>query len=161
MKAVKRLASVWLIILNFPAVLYGSNHEKAISLQIENLTRWKNSLKAPAIQQSLGAILKPRQNYPRYKEFSEEMKQYTSIFKGPFLLLEVEPNDFGGFFALIVFKDYPKVLSLWIYEIDKNIFEVREVTPLKVTLNKQIMNELEDKRLAPFWLISPPPAPRG
>jgi len=51
---------------------------------------------------------------------------------------------------------HPKVFGLWVYEIDKNVFEVRDVTPLKVTLNKQIMNELEDKRLGPFWLTSLP-----
>lgn len=156
MKIIKILSLVWFVTFGFSALLHGARPEKPISLQIENLTRWKNSPEAPAIQQSLGAILKPRPNYPRYKEFLEEMKQYASIFRKPFLLLESEPNDFGGFFTLVVFKGHPKVFSLWVYEIDKNVFEVREVTSLKVTLNKQIMNELEDKRIGPFWLTSLP-----
>lgn len=154
MKTIKILALVLFLVFGFSVSIYGAQPEKPISLQIKNLTRWKKSYEAPAIQQSLGAILKPRQNYPRSLESLEEIKQYTPLFQKPFLLLEAEPNGFGGFFALVVFKGHPKVFSLWVYEIDKNIFEVREVTPLKVTLNKQIMNELADKRIAPFWLNS-------
>ncbi len=131
---------------------YGAQSEKPISLQIKNLTRWKYSYEAPAVQQSLGAILRPCQNYPRFKDFLEEMKQYRSIFTESFLLLEAEPNGFGGFFALVVFKGHPKVLRVWTYEIDKNVFEVREVEPLRVTLNKEIMNELKAKEISPFWL---------
>jgi len=154
MKTIKILALVFFLSFGFSVSTYGAQPEKPISLQIKNLTRLKKSYEAPAIQQSLGAILKPRQDYPRFEDFLKEMKQYHSIFKKPFLLLEAEPNGFGGFFALVVFKGHPKVFSLWVYEIDKNIFEVREVTPLKVTLNKQIMSELKDKRIAPFWLNS-------
>lgn len=154
MKVFKKLASTWLMIFSFPALLYGASPEKPISLQIKNLTRWKSSPEAPAIQQGLGALLKPRQNDLRITKPFKGMKEYTSIFKTPFLLLEAEPNGFGGFFALVVFKNYPKVLRLWVYEIDKNVFEIREILPLQVTLNKQIMNELEDKRVIPFWLAS-------
>jgi len=152
MKIIKVLALVSFLAFGFSVSTYGAQPEKAISLQIKNLTRWKRSHEAPAIQQSLGAILKPRENYPRSLESLKEIKQYSSLYQKPFLLLEAEPNDFGGFFALIVFKGHPKVFSLWVYEIDINVFEVREVTPLKVTLNKEIMNELEDKRITPFWL---------
>jgi hypothetical protein len=156
MKIFKKLVTVWLMIFSFPVLLFGANPEKPISLQIKNLTRWKNSSEAPAVQQSLGALLKSRQNDLQITKSLKGMKQYTSIFQNPFLLLETEPNSFGGFFALVVFKSYPKVLRLWIYEIDKNIFEIREILPLQVTLNKRIMNEFEDKRIAPFWLTSLP-----
>lgn len=154
MKTGKKLLSVWLITLGFSLWLYGANPEKPISLQIENLTQWKNSSEALAIQQGLGAILKPRREYMRSAESLKEIQQYVSIFKKPFLLLDAEPTDFGGFFALIIFQNTSKVLRVWIHEIDKNVFEIREVTPLHVTLNKEIINELEDKRITPFWLTA-------
>jgi hypothetical protein len=139
------------MILGFSTSTYGARPEKPISLQIESLTRWRNSLETPAIQQSLNAILKPRQNYLRSLESLKEIEQYAPLFPKPFLLLEAAPNDFGGFFALVVFKNHPKVFRLWVYEIDKNVFEFREIIPLQVTLNKEIMSELADKRVAPFW----------
>jgi hypothetical protein len=154
MKIIKILTLVSFLAFGFSVSTYGAQLENPILLQIQNLTRWKNSTEAPAVQQSLGAILKPRRDYPRFVSFLEEMKQYTSLFRKSFLLLEAEANGFGGFFALVVFKNHPKVFSLWIYEIDKNVFELREITPLQVTLNKIIMSELEDKRVTPFWVTS-------
>lgn len=151
MKIIKKLTLVLLTTFTYSALLYGADSEKPISLQIADLSPWKNSPEAPAIQQSLDALLQPRRNYPRVTEPFKGASKYTSIFRKPFLLLETEPHDFGGFFALVVFRNYPKAFRLWIYEIDKNEFEVREVIPLRVNLNKTIMKELEDKRISPFW----------
>lgn len=145
---------VTMSVVFYAEVLAANSHqfEKPISLQIENLSRWKNSPEALAIQQSLRALIKPRQEYSRYEEPFENFKRYHHLYKTPFLVLDAEDGHFGGFFALIVFKDFPKVLSLWVYEIDRNVFEIREVEPLKVTLNKIIMDELKDKRIVPFWM---------
>lgn len=144
MKIIKNFILTFLVTFNLSLISNGANLEKPISLQVTNLTRWKNSREAQAIQRALSS--RPKGD-----------NKYASVFKKQFLVLEAEPNDFGGFFALVVFKNYPKVLQLWVYEIDKNIFEVREALPLRVTLNKIIMSELEDRRLAPFWLTAPSP----
>ena len=156
MKVIKKLVSVFLITFVSLGVLFEAraSSENPISLQIENLTRWKSSPEAAAIKQSLRAILEPRPDYLRSPETLKELKQYTELFRKPFLLLQAEENGFGGFFALVVFKDYPKVLRIWIYEIDKNVFEIREAIPLRVTLNKRIMSELADQRMTRFWLSS-------
>lgn len=154
MKTIKTLVFISFMVFGFSVSAYSAQVEKPISLQIKDLTRWKNSPEAPAVQQSLNAILKPRQNYPRSLVSLREIKQYFSLFQRPFLLLEAEPNGFGGFFVLVVFKDDPRVFSLWIYEIDKNVFELREMTPLKMTLNKAIMDELKDNGITPFWITA-------
>lgn len=153
MKIIETSALALLLNFSFLNLLYAAT-EKPISLQISNLTRWKNSHEAPALRQSLGTILKKCGKSRQIIEPFDNVDKCTSIFKKNFLLLDAEPNDFGGFFALVVFKKYPKVFRAWIYEIDKNVFEVREMIPLRVTLNKAIMNELEDKRITPFWLTT-------
>ena len=148
---------LWIIAVTFSLTCQSAErlvYEKPISLQIESLTRWRNSSEALAIQQGLSAMLKPRRNYPRIAEPFVLSKQYIPLYGKPFLTLDTELNDFGGFFALVVFKDYPKVFRLWLYEIDKNVFEIREMIPLQVTLNKVIMDELKDKRISPFWLTA-------
>ena len=151
MRVYKKLASIGLLTFFVSVLIFAAKPERPISLQVENLTHWKNSPEASAIQKSLGAILNPHRKYQSTTENFKALRQYASIFRKPFLLLDAESNDFGGFFALVVFKSYTKVLRLWIYEIDKNGFEIREVLPLQVTLNKKIMNELADKRILPFW----------
>jgi hypothetical protein len=148
------IISIWIIVLNFSAQVHGANSERPISLQIENLSHWRSSSKVSAIQQSLGALLKPRRNYPRSLESLKEIKQYNSLFQQPFVLLEAEANGFGGFFALIVFQNHPKVFRVWVYEVDKNVFELRMMTPLRARLNKTVMRELDDKRIIPFWVRS-------
>lgn len=85
-------------------------------------------------------------------ELFDGSEQYFSIFKKPFLLLDVELSSFGGFFALVVFKGHNRVLRFWIYEVDKKNFEVREVTPLEAILDERIQGELEDPRISHFWL---------
>jgi hypothetical protein len=135
------LSLSWVTNLPFNPV-YGSKSERIFSLEIKNLNRWVNSPEATAIKQSLTTPL------------PEDIRVYSSILKKPFLLLDAEPNSFGGFFAFIVSKDYPNVLRVWIYAIEKNRYEIREVTPLPATLNKQIIQELKDKQIARFWLNS-------
>lgn len=135
------LAVPWIINLPFNPV-YGSKSERIFSLQIKNLSRWANSPEAMAIKQSLTTPL------------PEDLRTYSSTLNKPFLLLDAEPNGFGGFFAFIVSKDYPNVLRIWIYAIEKNRYEIREITPLPATLNKQIIHELKDKQIARFWINS-------
>ena len=150
------------IVLGLLALIFGTEvfakptklYEKPISLQIENLTKWKNSPEAVAIRQGIKAMLQPRPNYPRVAEPFEGAKLYAPLYGKPFLTLEAKPGDFGGFFALIVFRDHPKVFRLWLYEIDKNVFEIREMVPLRATLNKEVMDALSDKRISPFWLTA-------
>ncbi len=144
-----------IVIPIFSFQIYAANMqkpEKSISLQVKDLKYWRNSRQASAIKQSISALVIAPSDFLRIAEPFKNAKKYRHLYKSPFLVMEAEPNDFGGFWALIVFKGYPKVLSIWVYEIDKNVFEIREIEPLKVTLNKLIMNELEDKRIAPFWI---------
>ena len=94
MKVIKKLVSVFLITFVSLGVLFEAraSSENPISLQIENLTRWKSSPEAAAIKQSLRAILEPRPNYLRSPETLKELKQYTELFRKPFLLLQAEEN---------------------------------------------------------------------
>lgn len=159
--AVQVLAFLSIVIFGFSTSTYGVQVEKPISLQIKDLRRWKNSSEVSAVRQSLAAMLNPRPSYPRFMDFTKKIRKYSHLFQKPFLLLEAESNEIGGFFALVVFKDHPKVYRLWLYEIDKNLFELREIAPLKVTLNKIIMDDLANKRVHPFWVAAgSSPVPR-
>lgn len=151
MKNIK-IVSICFVVLSLSAQLCGAASEKPISLQIENLSRWKNASEASAIRKSLHAVLKPHPDHPQSAKLLKILKMNSSLIERPFLLLDVESNDFGGFFGLVVFKNHPHLLRLWVYEIDKNVFEVRDIEQLSVKLSKTIMDELKDSRITPFWL---------
>ena len=147
----------WLFILICSSSLMASKprSERPISLEIHNLTRWRNSAEADAIQQSLRAILHPRKNHPRAPTILADFDLYQPLFKEPFLLLEAENNPFGGFFALVVFKGDTKVLRLWVFEISTNVFELREIEPFRGISDKRILDDLADKRIGSFWISMP------
>jgi hypothetical protein len=119
--------------------------ERPISLQFSNLSKWQSSSEALAIQKSLGAHVPAG-------GISNQIQQIIAAKKTPFLLLETERNRFGGFFALVVFKDYPKLLRLWVYEIDKGTFEIRDAISLR-NLNNPVMDALRNPGLSKFWIM--------
>jgi len=130
------------------------NYEKPLSIQIENLTRWNKSTEARAIQHGLGERLKPRPDYPRVAEPFEGSKKWSFLFRKPFLVLEAEPNPYGGFWGVLVFKDYPKVFGMWLYDLSNEgaTWEIRSIESFKIEIPKVIRSQLNDKRLDPFWL---------
>ena len=132
----------------------GINYDKAISIEIKNLNRWKNSTEAPALQLALGGMIRQRPDNPRAPEFLRTVKPFAFLFSKPFLLLEAEPNPYGGFWGTVIFKDHPRVYGLWIFELgrDSNEWELREVLPFEIKMPKIIRHQLRDKRVKPFWL---------
>lgn len=130
------------------------NYDKPLSIQIENLTHWKNSAEAQAVQQGLVAMTKARSCCPRAPEVMEDLKRFEFLYSQPFLLLEAEPNGFGGFWGVVVFYGYPRVFGLWLYDIDRDGtgWEIRSVKPFKFKIPKIILEQLTDDRVDPFWL---------
>ena len=130
------------------------NYEKPLSIQIENLNRWKSSPEALAIQQGLGERIKARPDYPRVAEPYEGAKKWSFLYGKPFLVLEAEPNPDGGFWGVLVFKDYPRVFGLWLYDLSKvgTAWEIRAIEPFNLKIPIPIMDQLADWRVTPFWL---------
>ncbi len=158
MRHFQEIRSPWVCIFLITLVCQSAhssiNYEKPLSLEITNLTRWKNSFMAPAIQQALGAMIRPRFDSPRAPAALEGLKKYAFLYSKPFLVLEAERNPFGGFWGTVVFEDHPQVLGLWIFELGQgsNIWELREVLPFRIKMPKTIKEQLVDKRVNPFWI---------
>jgi hypothetical protein len=121
--------------------------DRPIVLSDENLTRLRNGLLARGIQDGFCSFLKtPQSSYRRFKE------GFEATVQKPFMVVDAERNEFGGYFLLVVFQKHSKLYRLWLYETDKNKFEIREISPLKTTLNSELMTELGKKDYFPYWL---------
>lgn len=125
---------------------------KPIILSHENLTRLKNSPVAKGVKKGFKSLASTRLKCPECAEPFQHAFQYTELYKKPFLIVEMEPMDFGGYFVLIVFRHHPKVYRFWLYEIDEGEFQLREIVPLEITLNKRLMDELNRNVYTPYWL---------
>jgi hypothetical protein len=148
MKAIKNKALLFLFIFVFSNPLFASSSDELSSIQLRSLMKWRISPEAQAVQQSLHSAL--NQTNPRNKILFEKIKNYPSLFKKPFLILDARSSGFGGFFAVIVFKGRSEAIRFWIYEIDDNVFEVREAIPIRHSVNP-LISKFEDQRLIPFW----------
>ena len=99
MKVIKKLISVFLITFVCLGVLFEARAscENPISLQIENLTRWKSSPEAAAIKQSLRAILEPRPNYLRSPETLKSLNNTLNSFESHFCFYKQRKMVLAGF----------------------------------------------------------------
>jgi hypothetical protein len=134
------------------ATTWGANHApKPIVLTHPALSHLKNSQTVRSIGDAFESAVTQHQICPKCVELFPNAVRYASLIGSSFMAVEMEANEFGGFFVLIVFKDHPKLFRLWAYETDTGKFQIREMTPLPLTLNGAIMNELADKDYAPYW----------
>lgn len=62
------------------------------------------------------------------KSFPNSSK-YLDLIKEKFLIIGFKENGYGGKFAYLVFETSNKIYSVWIYPIDKGIYQVRELRP--------------------------------
>lgn len=128
---------------------YGSN---PIVLTHPALTHLRNSQAVRSIRDAFESATTQRRRCFKCSESFPNALRYASLIGNPFIAVEMEANGFGGFFVLIVFKDHPKLFRLWVYETDAGKLQIRDMTPLPITLNIAIMNELADNAYAPYWL---------
>jgi hypothetical protein len=129
-----------------------SRDSKPISLQPKNLLRWKNSPVTQGLRKAFARLLATRKSCPECAEPFEGAFRYMNLYTRHFLTVDMEPGDFGGYFVLVVMKDYPRVFEAWVYQIDKGEYQLRELNPLEPRLDKEVMDAIADRRLTSFWI---------
>lgn len=139
-----------------PKVIHGKpldRNSRPISLDNKNLTRLRDSSMSHGIQKGFCTAIKAPQNCPECVDNFMGARIHRDVLKKPFLLVDSDENDFGGYFMLAVFKAHRKVYRLWIYRLSSGEFQLREMTPF-ITLNKALMEELSHRDYSPYWLNS-------
>lgn len=135
-------------------LLYGRQMirvSKPVSLDRENLTTLRDSPMAKGIGEGFcTAIIAPKV-CPECVENFMGADEYRDVLSSPFLLVDSEANDFGGYFMLVVFKSYRQVYRLWVYQLSSGEFQLREMVPY-IKLNKLLMDELRHEDYFPYWL---------
>ncbi len=147
-----RFITIFLLLSTFLSSL--GDESKPIVLSKENLTWLKNGAEAKSIQMAFSEATKVKKECPKCQEFFPGANKYLSLVRRPFLLVEKEPTDFGGYFVLIVFKNHRRVYRFWVYEIEKSLLQVREIVPWGVRLNKRMLDEFTDHAYDPFWVAA-------
>jgi hypothetical protein len=146
----KRLTLITLVLMAIAAL--GDPKDKPISLQRENLIRWKNSPVTQGLRKAFKSLRATKKNCSQCGEPFEGAFRYMKLYERPFLTVDMEPNDFGGYFVLLVMRDYPRVFEAWVYRLANGEYKLRELNPLEPKLNNEVMGAIADVRLTSFWI---------
>ena len=82
-----------------------------------------------------------RRNFEEFREYVEfkssivgevaepfiNAEKYAKFYSDNFTIHEVVPNEFGGIFVTITLKDPQQLFWLWIYAVDKNVWDLRMI----------------------------------
>ena len=78
-------------------------------------------------------------------------KKFSNLYKSSLLSLGISRHSFGGYNLYVLFKGDPHVYRLWLYEVDRGHFQIREIAPesKRASISKQLLNK---ERLEEFWV---------
>ena len=69
-----------------------------------------------------------RKNCPKCKRSILGGESYSEIFVQKHMPIAVSSNPFGGNNLFVIFRDSTLLYKFWLYEIEKNNFQIREVS---------------------------------
>jgi hypothetical protein len=144
-------------LLNLPIVSLASTINCRLhyaSLEMTHLRCLKKTTIVSRIRKNFRTSETLMQNCPKcHATFPDEAK-FQYLFHLPLLALEIDTNDFGGYWIFEIFKNQPKLYRLWLYEIDEGNFQLREIKVLEMSeaLKANINKLSTDPAFATSWL---------
>lgn len=104
-----------------------------------------------------------RKNYDKYIHVHEtcpeceqgvvDGEKFIDIYTKKFLVIGLEPNSFGGVWAVIAVEGKPwKAFRLWLYDIGHGVYDLRSIAELSGTFDEDLMQKLCDPAYRHFWL---------
>lgn len=98
------------------------------------------------------------QNREYYLDFECEhgfinSENFIDIYTKKFLVIAVEPNSFGGVWAVIAVEgETGHALRLWLYDIGGGMYDLRSITEVSGCFDKQFAEKLHTPPYSKFWL---------
>lgn len=82
------------------------------------------------------------------------LKIYISMLNEKYITLEIEAGEFGGYFVTVLLSQKKMVpLKLWVYQIEKNQYEIREVKKFNLNnADQKQMKQLNTPQYLSYWL---------
>ena len=79
-------------------------------------------------------------------------EKFIDIYTKKFLVIGFEPNDFGGVWAVIAIEGNPRdALLLWLYDVDRDKYDLRSVEKLPDSLDQELVHQLRDPAYRRYW----------
>lgn len=128
--------------------------ERPFSPEKKYLACLRNSKVAQAIRAGFNKILVRRQKCKKCADSFPGETNFSPLYNLNFLMMKVESNDFGGYWAHIIFKESPtRIYKLWFYPIEETTFQLRDIrTFVPSAETKEIMAKLSGTKYSQYWI---------
>lgn len=87
-------------------------------------------------------------------EVFPDATKFLNLVKKKFLVIGLKQNGFGGNFVFLFFRSSKMIHRVWVYPIDENIYQVRELKTLapSKTFQEKISYLNTNSKIESLWL---------
>jgi len=79
--------------------------------------------------------------------------RFFHLYPKKFLVIGVEPNEFGGVWAVIAVEGEPQTaFQLWLYDLDDDEYQLRSIEALPNALDEKLIHRLSTPAYSRYWL---------
>jgi len=76
----------------------------------------------------------------------------VSIFTKKFIVVDVEPGDFGGVFVTLIFEGKSNPFLLWVYDVGDGKYELRTIRELPEPSDERFVRQVHNPLYRRYWL---------
>lgn len=121
--------------------------------EIHGLNEIYNTPIPAEIRRNFDEYIYVRETCPECEQGVLDGEKFVDIYTKKFIVVGLYPNSFGGVWAVIAVKGGPlRAFRLWLYDVNPDVYDLRSVTELKGSFDKNAMHELHSSGYSHFWL---------
>lgn len=123
--------------------------------QISGLTEIYNTPIPAEIRRNFDEYLQNREYYldSECEHGFIDGEKFIDIYPKKFLVIGLEPNSFGGVWAIIAAEDEMRhAFRLWLYDIDDGVYDLRSIIEIPGHFDEQFVEKLSTAVYSKFWL---------
>jgi len=105
------------------------------------------------IRRNFDEYIHARETCPECEQGVINGEKFINIYTKKFLVIGLEPNSFGGVWAIIAVEgELRQVFRLWLYDIGHDAYDLRSVAELTGSFDEEFADELCGPEYSHFWL---------
>ncbi len=125
----------------------------AFSIRVGGLQEIYETPIPAEIRRNFNRILQIRTASPEATLTVLNGEKFLDIYAKKFLVVGMEPNEFGGVWAVIAIEGNLKdAFLLWLYDVDRDEYDLRNVEKLPDHLEEELVRKLRDPAYRKYWL---------
>jgi len=122
----------------------------------------KNNIAVKSIATNLKEIASTKRTCPKCVEAFPDASSFSHLLGRGYLALAMEQNGFGGYTISVVFRNDPRVFRLWLYPIESETFQIRNMSIDKFSKKDTLLTGqyAKESKYAKYWFPPAGPQPK-